>query len=177
MLRQLFILTAFCTALAPALASAPAAAASTQLADERALIAVADGLDAAVDAKDWTTARGFFADEVRIDFSSLGGGAPATIPSDDLIGAWRANLFAAKQSFHLRGNHLVQIDGDTAQMTSHGYAWNKLAGLAGGELWEVWGTYDYRFARTAAGWKLTHFTFNMIHERGNPAVRTATETD
>ncbi len=134
------------------------------------LIDIANALDAAVDAKDWDRARSYFADDVRVDFSSLGAGDPTTMPSDALIDGWRTNLFDGKSSFHLRGNHQVAVDGDRATMTSHGYAWNLLPELEGGELWEVWGVYDYTFARDADVWLITGFAFKATHQRGNPAV-------
>ena len=140
--------------------------------DRQILIDIANGLDVAVDAKDWAAARSYFADDVRVDFTSLAGGEPATIASDDLIGGWRANLFEEKPSFHLRGNHLVELNGDAASMTSHGYAWNKYDALAdkGGAFWEVWGVYEYDFARIDGVWNITAFTFRATHQRGNAAV-------
>ncbi len=146
---------------------------AVEVQDDRArLIDIANALDVAVDAKDWGAARSYFADDVTVDFTSLAGGEPATIPADDLIGGWRANLFAEKTSFHLRGNHVVAIDGDGASMVSHGYAWNKYDALAddGGALWEVWGVYEYDFARLGGDWKITAFTFTATHQRGNAAV-------
>ncbi|NLI78402.1 MAG: nuclear transport factor 2 family protein [Candidatus Riflebacteria bacterium] len=144
--------------------------------DEGELIRLTNAIDVAVDSKDWQQARRFFADDVLVDFTSLTGGKPATIKADDLILAWRTNLFPAKKTFHLRGNHLVTIDGDQATVTSHGYAWNQLSGLSG-DLWEVWGTYTHAMARTPQGWRVTAMTFTKTYERGNPAVRTATPDD
>ena len=140
------------------------------LLDERTLVRIADGIDDAVDAKDWARARAFFADRVAVDFSSLGAGPPKTIPADDLIGGWAANLKGSKTSLHLRTNHLVTVTGDRAVMTSHGYAWNRLEGN-GDPLWEVWGLYEHRFTRTGAGWTVDGFTVRMTHERGNMWVK------
>ncbi|RWB56133.1 nuclear transport factor 2 family protein [Mesorhizobium sp.] len=139
-------------------------------ADERAVIRIADAIDRAVDAQDWKLARSYFADYVAADFSSLSGQPAATIASDDLIGAWAANLKGSKTSLHLRTNHQVAIEGDKATVLSNGYAWNRMEGN-GDPLWEVWGTYEHRLTRSAAGWKVDGFTFRMTHERGNPWVK------
>ncbi|WP_342359120.1 nuclear transport factor 2 family protein [Terrarubrum flagellatum] len=155
------------------LAAAPVAAQTPDLAriaDELAIIRIANALDKAVDGKNWTKARSYFADQVRVDFSSLGAGPAATIPSDDLIGGWRANLGPKKTSLHVRGNHIVDIDGDSAVITSNGYAWNRMEGN-GDPLWEVWGDYRYELKRIAGAWRITAFTFNMTHERGNMWVK------
>jgi hypothetical protein len=158
----------------PALAQGPTAQLQSLL-DERQLIHAADGIDDAVDRKDWERARSFFADEVEVDFSSLEGGAKGVVKADDLVAGWQTNLFGEKKSLHMRTNHLVTIVGDRAVMTSHGSAWNQLTGLDP-DVWEVWGFYTHEFIRTADGWKVTRFVFEKTYERGNPEVRTATAT-
>ena len=141
------------------------------------MIRIADAIDAAVDAKNWPAARALFTDEIKVDFTSLVGGEPATIPADALIDGWSSNLTAEKTSFHLRGNHRVAFDGpDAAVLYSHGYAWNRMesGGLAengGEELWEVWGDYTHGFVRTNDGWRVNAMTFEATAERGNPYVR------
>ena len=85
------------------------------LVDHAEMVRIADAIDAAVDAKQWDVARSLFTDEVRVDFTSLVGGAPATIPADSLIDGWSANLTAEKTSFQLRGSHRIQFeDADAA---------------------------------------------------------------
>jgi hypothetical protein len=46
----------------------------------------------AVDAKDWTACRGYFLEEIYVNFTSLAGGSPARMPADDLVGAWSTGL-------------------------------------------------------------------------------------
>ncbi len=141
------------------------------------LVRIADAIDAAVDAKDWQVARSLFTDMIDVDFTSLVGGEPATIPADALIAGWSANLTADKTSFHLRGNHRVSLEADgSATMLSHGYAWNRMDRGALPEngdnpLWEVWGIYTHSFVETEAGWKVDAMTFKATAERGNPFVR------
>jgi hypothetical protein len=147
----------------------PDAAAVERLLDERRLIEIADAIDRAVDLKDWALTRSYFSETIRV---SLPGSEPTSMPSADLVGAWEKNLYAGKASFHLRGNHLVTIDGDTAKVVSTGYAWNKVEGLEGGDLWEVWGQYEHGFERAVGGWKVTTFAFSPVHQRGNMAIPT-----
>lgn len=150
---------------------------SETVADHAEMVRIADALDAAVDAKDWDLARSFFADTIDVDFTSLVGGEPATIPADALIAGWSSNLTAEKTSFHLRGNHRITFQDDgTATMLSHGYAWNRmergaLSENGGDPLWEVWGTYVHGFVETENGWKVDAMTFTATAERGNPFVR------
>lgn len=171
------IKAAAAVALMAPLPSAADPLTSETLLDRAEMVRIADGIDAAVDAKDWTLARSFFAETVWVDFTSLVGGEAATIPSDALIAGWSGNLTAEKTSFHLRGNHRVTFDGpDAATMESHGYAWNRMERGAlpenGGEaLWEVWGNYTHGFERTDAGWAVVSMSFTATAERGNPFVR------
>ncbi|TFL16353.1 nuclear transport factor 2 family protein [Jannaschia formosa] len=147
------------------------------LVDNAEMVRIADAIDGAVDAKDWALARSFFTDEIFVDFTSLAGGEPATIPADGLIAGWQSNLTAEKTSFHLRGNHRITFEGeDAAIMVSHGYAWNRMERGAlsenGGEaLWEVWGTYEHGFSRTEDGWRVDAMSFFATAERGSEFVR------
>ncbi|MEM7710440.1 MAG: nuclear transport factor 2 family protein [Pseudomonadota bacterium] len=176
-MRHLTIATALILATPAAADIGGDAVTAETLVDRAEMIRIADALDAAVDAKDWTAARSFFADTIDVDFTSLVGGEPATIPADGLIAGWSGNLTETKESFHLRGNHRIAFDGaDAATMTSNGYAWNRMEAGAdpanGGEaLWEVWGTYEHGFARAEDGWEVTSMTFTATAQRGNAYVR------
>jgi hypothetical protein len=57
-------------ALAPVDAGGAEPSGWRTLADERAVIRIADSIDRAVDAQDWRLARSYFADRVTVDFSS-----------------------------------------------------------------------------------------------------------
>lgn len=162
MLRSL-LLAALLALPAAALADPVRPISAEQVADERNLIRIADALDHAVDEKRWEDARSYFTSDVFVDLASTGGGEPGTIKADDLIAGWAESLPEDVASFHLRGNHIVVFQTSSrAMMTSHAYAWN-----AGGDaLWEVWGTYEYRFEKVASGWKIASFVFKAARERG-----------
>jgi hypothetical protein len=143
------------------------------LEDERAVLAVVDQLDLAVDAKEWDAVRALFNDEFQADFSSLGG-QPNAMRADDLVNGWQSNLFQGKPSFHLRGGAIVAIDGDTANVVANGYAWNALPQRADNDLWEVWGRYEFGLTRSGDDWKISAMAFHAAHERGDPSIRTET---
>ena len=141
-------------------------------ADEAAIRLVVDEIDNSCDAKDWEKCRSFFADEVDVDFTSLAGGEPARIAADDLIGAWKTNLYAEKKTYHQRGNHRIEIDGDRATVFSKAYAFNLLEGGAISGLWEVWGNYTHDLTRTREGWHCSGMKLEVVHQRGDERVRT-----
>ncbi len=140
--------------------------------DAEAVRRVVDGIDDAVDRKDWAACRALFADDLHVDFTSLAGGEPGPMPADDLVGAWRANLPAGKPSFHLRTNHAVEVEGDRATCVSKGHALNLLPRPGGSGEWEVFGWYTHTLVRTPDGWRCTGIALEVVHARGNEAVRT-----
>jgi len=151
-----------------ALLTTPTLVSAQGVEDRVAVIELSNALDAAVDAKDWTTARSYFTDEIEV---AMGDGAGESMPADDLIGSWETYLYEGKPSYHLRGGHRVTFeDADTGVVESQGYAWNLIEGFEGGELWEVWGSYAFDVVRTEDGWRLASFAFAPHHTRGNDAV-------
>ena len=94
--------------------------------DRIEILRVVDEIDNAVDAKEWERCRSFFTEVIYADFTLLAGGSPGNMPADDLVGAWASNLYADKLSHHMRTNHRVTIDGDSAEVFSKGYALNIL---------------------------------------------------
>ncbi|MBA2596280.1 MAG: nuclear transport factor 2 family protein [Chloroflexia bacterium] len=142
-----------------------------RLFDEAAIRRVVDEIDNAVDAKDWAACRGYFLDEIDVDFTSLAGGSPARMAADDLIAAWATNLYREKSSFHMRSNHRVTIEGDRADVVSRGYALNILQRGTGSDLWEVWGVYVHTMRRRPEGWRCSGMTLEVVYARGNEKVR------
>ncbi len=130
-----------------------------------------DGIDLAVDAKDWELCRRYFTDEIYADFTSLAGGEPGRIPADAFVDGWRTNLYADKLSHHMRTNHRITIEGDQAEAFSKGEALNILARGLGDHLWQVWGDYTHTLARTPEGWRCSGMTFVVTYARGNETVR------
>lgn len=137
------------------------------------VVEVVNLIDSMVDMKKWDACRELFHDTVNVDFSSLGGGEPARISRDDLIASWRSNLFAEKASFHMRSNHDVDVTGTRAVVRSRGYALNVMPRALGDGVWEVWADYEHTLRRTGSSWVCDGMTVQLVHARGNEAVRTA----
>lgn len=156
---------------ATATAGSDATTTINSLVDRMAILDIVDGIDLAVDAKDWETCRAHFTDEIYADFTALAGGSPGRIPAADLVGGWRTNLYADKRSHHMRTNHRVTVDGDRAEVFSKGQALNILARDLGDGLWQVWGDYVHTLERTPAGWRCSGMTFVVTYASGNELVR------
>ncbi|MEM9285211.1 MAG: nuclear transport factor 2 family protein [Pseudomonadota bacterium] len=136
--------------------------------DRMMIVEAASRLDTAVDAKAWDEAEALFTGTITFTY---GDQTTDGMPASDLIGLWSANLFEEKTSFHLRGDHIIIFDGRrSATLTSKAYAWNKLEGMEGGELYEVWGDYTYGLVKQDGGWLISSFAFQPRLERGNTAL-------
>lgn len=136
--------------------------------DVTAIRNLVDEIDDTCDRKDWEACRLLFADAVDIDFASLTGGEPTSLPADALIDAWRKNLHRGKPSFHLRTHHRIHVDREIASCVSHGYVLNILR--RDGEdddLWEAWGWYTHVMQRFPRGWRCTGMKIDVLHTRGN----------
>lgn len=143
-----------------------------RLGEELEIRRVVDEIDNTCDEKNWKKCRALFADEVEVDFTSLTGGEPAKIPADDLIEAWKKNLYAEKKTYHQRGNHRIKLRGDRAEVFSKAYAFNLIESGKEKGFWEVWGNYTHVLTRTENGWKCSAMTLEVIHQRGDERVRT-----
>lgn len=142
------------------------------LVDELEVRRIIDEIDNSCDLKDWDRCRSYFADEVDVDFVSLSGGDAARIKADDLIEAWRTNLFEDKKTFHQRGNHVIDIVGDRAHVFSKGYAFNMIEEGPVSGMWEVWANYTHTLVRESSGWKVNGLKLDVAATRGDDNVRT-----
>ena len=121
----------------------------------------------ALDQRDWQHVRDAFADHVDVDYSSLFGAPPATMSSDDQIGAWRSFVGAFDATQHLTGPFVAsERQGDVLGSTSvRGY--HRIAGAPGGDTWMVAGLYQVRFVHRRAGWRIIGLTLKVFYQDGN----------
>ncbi|GAA3845206.1 nuclear transport factor 2 family protein [Saccharothrix violaceirubra] len=138
--------------------------------------AVADRLDVVetctrvlwhTDHREWEALVSVFADEVSLDYTSLNGGEPVTLPPDVIAGAWSQALGGYDSTHHLLTNHLVTVTGDAAVCTASFLATHRLASVLGGSLWTLGGTYRFSLKRTAAGWRIDGMVMTAVWGDGN----------
>ncbi len=143
------------------------------LADRLAIIEATTRMAWHVDRRDWDELEDVLADEVLLDYSSLSGGEPATLPRAQIIGSWVSVLGALDATQHLVSNHLVAIDGDTAVCTAAFQATHVLSNPHGGPVWTLGGHYRFQLARAAAsGWRITGVEMIADWASGNQRIMT-----
>ncbi|MDH6145231.1 hypothetical protein P3T35_007282 [Kitasatospora sp. GP30] len=126
------------------------------------------------DKREWAQLRSrVFAEKVRVDYTSLNGGEPVELPADTLVSAWRDLLGALDATQHLLTNHLVTLDGDTAEVTADFQATHLLARVADGPMWTLGGHYRFSLLRGEAGWRIGGLTMTKAWQTGNLTLLSA----
>jgi hypothetical protein len=128
-----------------------------------------------LDRRDWDGLRGLFTERVYTDYTDLWGGTPQEGPVDQLLstsaqGSWRRTMDGLEATQHLITNVLVDLAGDEAGATANVLGVHRLPNPHGSPLWTVGGTYDFRLARTAAGWRIRSITQRLTWVEGNQQI-------
>jgi hypothetical protein len=74
---------------------------------------------------------------------------------------------------HINGNHIAQINGDTAAASCYFHVHQHREGTPGGEHFEMGGRYDDELTRTPEGWRIFRRKLTILWSDGNPDVRWA----
>ncbi|MEM7126824.1 MAG: nuclear transport factor 2 family protein [Chloroflexota bacterium] len=107
--------------------------------------------------------NGHYADEVTVDYTSMVGGEPATIPADALIESWQGLLPGFTATQHLIGSHVVEIQGNTAECQSHFQA---IHTIDDGQ-WILGGHDHHQLQRSGDEWRITAITMTALWSTGD----------
>jgi hypothetical protein len=129
-----------------------------------------------LDTRAWEKLPEVFADEIRLDYTSLNGGEPGVISQKDLIEAWSSLLGAFDATQHILTNFLVEISAETAVATSMFQATHRKAAEHGAPLWTLGGRYRFGLARTGAGWRIDDIVMTTLWADGNQQLLTDAAT-
>lgn len=119
------------------------------------------------DRREWDALRGLFAEQVRLDYTSLAGGDPAQVTPQQITAAWSAALGGYEITQHLIANHLVRVDGDRAECTASFQATHRLSTPYGSPLWTLGGDYRWELARIGGRWLITSVVMTATWGDGN----------
>jgi hypothetical protein len=121
------------------------------------------------DARRWDDLVDLFTDEVRVDYTSLNGGEPATLPAHQLVKTWTESLGRLGATQHLVADHLVDLDGDVATVTAAFQA-THVAVAPDPRRWVLGGDYRYELVRAGAGWRIAGLTMTARWQDGDRSV-------
>jgi hypothetical protein len=161
------------TGPAPQQSGSSASNSTTQLApvgdiETARVISVVSSIPLAVDLAAYDLAERAFAPAIVIDYTSLWGGAPATMTPAALMTAWRGIVPGFDATWHELSDVSATVTGDTATARAFvdGRHW------IGDQLWRPVGNYFWELERIDGQWKVTTMTFTMTEEIGDRAVAT-----
>jgi hypothetical protein len=137
--------------------------------DRAAAIDVTSRMGLFTDRKDWAALTGVFAPKVTADYTSLRGGEPAVVSGADLVAGWKDSLGHLDVTQHLLTNHLVTVDGDTAEVLASFQA-THVADPADGRRWVLGGDYRFELTRSPQGWLISALTMTARWQTGDPAI-------
>jgi SnoaL-like domain len=124
-----------------------------QLLDEREIIRVVNSIGINADLRNWQAVLPAFADEVLLDYSSMG--APVeTLKSDDIVRNWQAILPGFKMTQHMITNHQVSITENEADCFSYVHAIHHLPNESNNNTWLVVGHYEHHLIRLKQAWRV-----------------------
>ena len=127
-----------------------------------------------VDTRDWAMYRSLFADEVEVDFSSYGPGRPAvTMAADDWVGGLKPLFEGLAATQHMMSNPLVELAGDSAQITMYVRAHHVLDPEEPESYYTVGGYYRNRLVRERGIWRLVRVNLNVTWRLGHPEIMEA----
>ncbi len=138
--------------------------------DHQQIVDVVNRVAMSADRHEWAACQSCFIDEPFIDYSSLSGQPGSNVKASDLIKAWSAFLPKFKFTQHFITNHEIAISDNTAHGRAYVHAIHCLPYAEGGDLWGVYGTYDYDLVKTVDGWKISKMTFHLLYQDGNKSL-------
>ncbi|MFE4755015.1 nuclear transport factor 2 family protein [Streptomyces mirabilis] len=125
----------------------------------------------ALDLRDWPTLRATLDDDLDLDFSELFGEPRAVLDSDAFIEFGRPLMGGFRATQHISPNHVITIDGDTAEATAYMYAWHAVKDATGTDhTYTLRGSYDISMRRTKDGWRMNGLRMHVWDEAGDKDV-------
>jgi 3-phenylpropionate/cinnamic acid dioxygenase small subunit len=127
-----------------------------------------------VDTRDWAMYRSLFAAQVEVDFSSYDPRLrPVTVAADDWIAGMKPVFAGLAATQHMMSNPLVELEGDSAQITMYVRAHHVFDPQDPDSYYTVGGYYRNRLVRERGNWKLVRVNLNVTWRLGHPEIMEA----
>ena len=138
------------------------------LVEKDKIIAVINRLFIGTDNRDWAKVKQCFSSEVLFDMTSVAGGEPVTLTSQQIVDAWDKGLKALKSIHHQAGNYMVKINQDQADAFCYGIASHYLPNKTNRNTRIFVGSYNFHLIKEGQIWRIDQFKFNLKYIDGNP---------
>lgn len=137
------------------------------LLEKDAVIGVINQLFISTDNRDWAKVKTCFTDKVLFDMTSMAGGEPATMTSQQIVDGWDQGLKALKAVHHQAGNYVVNINNNEAEAFCYGVAFHYLPNKTNQNTRTFVGSYNFHLTKTGNAWRIDKFKFNLKFIDGN----------
>lgn len=132
--------------------------------DRAAILDTITDIAAGADRHQWDRVRHAFADEVKLDYTSLWGGEAAIQQADAVIEQWSDFLPGFDETLHLITNPtIIAIRGATAMAEADFQATHRIDN----DFWVLTGHYRYELTKVNDAWKVSALTMTYTHETGD----------
>ncbi len=138
------------------------------LVEKDKIIEVINRLFISTDNRDWSEVKNCFSSEVLFDMTSMAGGEPVTLTSQQIVDAWDKGLKALKSIHHQVGNYMVNIDQAQADAFCYGIASHYLPNKTNQNTRLFVGSYNFHLTKEDQSWRIDQFKFNLKYIDGNP---------
>lgn len=120
-----------------------------------------------VDAQNWESLEEAMIGRVHLDYSSFGAGEPVDLTPREITSAWKELIPGFDHTHHQVGNSLIETKEQKATARVHATATHHINGAEGGDLWVVYGTYEFSLLHEGGTWRITSITFYYKFQSGN----------
>lgn len=136
--------------------------------DKLELQELANKLFMYVDAQQWDKVLNeVFTERVWFDMESAGGGQPKSIAAKDICEMWKDGFSALDKVHHQAGQYLIDVNSNEANIFGYAVAFHFKQSAKNGKTRTFVGSYDLKATKTAQGWRLNQFKYNLKFIDGN----------
>lgn len=144
---------------------------SEQLADKIELTELVNKLFMYCDGRQWPRMLDeVFSETIWFDASSAGAGAPASMAARAVCEMWNEGFTGIDAIHHQGGHYVVELTKSGADIFAYAVATHYKKVATKGNIRTFTGSYDLKATRTAAGWRLSQFKYNLKFIDGNTSL-------
>jgi hypothetical protein len=139
-----------------------------QLADKFEITELVNKLFMYCDARQWPRMLDeVFIETIWFDASSAGGGEPSGMTARAICEMWNEGFTGIDAIHHQAGHYVVELTRNGADIFGYAVATHYKKAATKGNTRTFVGSYDLKAVRTAAGWRLSQFKYNLKYMEGN----------
>jgi hypothetical protein len=136
-------------------------------ADKWELTELANKLFIYTDEREWKKLMDeVFMPAIWFDMTSSGGEA-AELPAHQVCDLWRIGFTGLDSIHHQAGNYIISVDGENADIFGYAIAMHYKKDTTRGNTRTFTGSYDLKAKKSANGWRLSQFKYNLKYNDGN----------